>query len=125
MKESKDIKNAQIGGGKITEEENTYTLINIHGPTAIWACILVGIAIVVAVGLRVLYLKRHRKMKSQINHHRALAWQANGYHRADCSKLDIDRECNCKPERGYAGHRCPAHCNEEEGRPIWNNSARA
>ena len=109
----------QIGGGKFEENDPTYTLINIHGPTAIWACVLFGLLAIAAVGLRVLYMRRHRKMKRQVNRHRAIAWQASGYHRADCSKIDNERECNCKPERGYPGQRCPAHDDEEVGQPMW------
>ena len=112
----------QIGGGKFTENDPTYTLINIHGPTAIWACVIFGLLFLLAIGLRIMYIKRHKKMKRQVNRHRAIV-MASSYHRADCTKIDPERDCNCKAEQGQPGYRCPTHFDADDavpcGQPLW------
>ena len=100
----------------------TYTLINIHGPTAIWACVIFGLLFLLAIGLRIMYIKRHKKMKRQVNRHRAIV-MASSYHRADCTKIDPERDCNCKAEQGQPGYRCPTHFDDDDaapcGQPLW------
>ena len=109
----------QIGGGRYTENDPTYTLINIHGPTAIWACIIFGLLLAAALALRIWYVRRHNKMKGRINRHRAIAI-SSAYHRADCSISDHERECNCKthgraPRPAHFDDDAEAHC----GQALW------
>ena len=61
----------QIGGGKFTQDN--YTLINIHGPTAIWACALFVILVIIGIVLRVMWTRRRKKMKRVVHRHKAAA----------------------------------------------------
>ena len=106
----------QIGGGKFTQDN--YTLINIHGPTAIWACALFAILVILGIVLRVMWTRRRKKMKRVVHRHRAAALR--GYHRPDCMKLDSARECNCKKEVGQEGYRCYDDDDSvPSGSPLW------
>lgn len=94
----------QIGGGRFTHNDPTYTLINIHGPTAAWMFGLMAALAVLAVAVWFLYRRRQRRMKRIVARHRKARWDAIGYHKNECNKIDHTRECDCRKE-GYSPRR--------------------
>lgn len=96
----------QVGGGRFTENDPTYTLINIHGPTAAWMFgLMVALAVLAAV-VWFLYRRRQRKMKRIVARHRKARWDAIGYHKNECNKVDHTRECDCRRD-GYLPRQAP------------------
>ena len=95
----------QVGGGRITENDPTYTLINIHGPTAGWTLGGVLILTVIAALLWFLHRRRQQKLKRVVARHRAAKWDAIGYHKNECQKIDHTRLCDCKPVHGHRNRR--------------------
>ena len=94
--------NTHIGGG--TWNDPTYTLINIHGPTAAWMFGLMAVLAALAVVVWYLYRRRQRNLKRIVARHRKARWDAIGYHKNECSKIDHTRECDCRKE-GYFPRR--------------------
>ena len=87
----------QVGGGRINEGD-TYTLINIHGPTAAWMLGGMAALAVLAVAVWFLYRRRQRKMKRIVMRHRQARWEAIGYHKSECNKIDHTKECDCRKD---------------------------
>ena len=90
----------KIGGGHFTQNDPTYTLINIHGPTAAWT---IGLTVVLAVIAGIIWYwhyRRQKKLKRAVTRHRLARWSAIGYHKTECNKIDHTKECDCKPAPG-------------------------
>ena len=94
-----------VGGGQYTQNDPTYTLINIHGPTATLTLGLVAVFAVIAALLFFLHRRRQKRLKGVVARHRAAKWDAIGYHKNECSKIDHAKPCDCKPTRGHYHRR--------------------
>ena len=113
----------KIGGGHYTNNDPTYTLINIHGPTAGWMVGAFVILALIAALFLFLYNRRQKKLKAIVARHRALHWDAigmtsskslsttphysptAGYHKNECNKIDHTKACDCKPTHGNCVRR--------------------
>lgn len=106
----------QVGGGRITQNDPTYTLINIHGPTAAWTVGGIAFLAVIAAIIWYMYHRRQRKLKRVVARHRQARWNAIGYHKTECNKIDHTKECDCKPAHGrYEGRTSEVAECEDQG----------
>ena len=85
----------QIGGGRIND--SSYSIINIHGPTAGWMCGGFTVLLIIAAFLWIMHRRRQRKLKKIVAGHRRARWNAVGYHKNECNKIDHTKQCDCKP----------------------------
>ena len=85
----------QIGGGRIND--SSYSIINIHGPTAGWMCGGFVVLLIIAAFLWVMHRRRQKKLKKIVAGHRRARWNAVGYHKNECNKIDHAKQCDCKP----------------------------
>lgn len=108
--------NTQVGDDiDASTNESDFHILEFHLPT-----LGVGFSITLAIGLLAFavwyYLKRRaKKSKKKVEHREALTWESQNWHRQECARVDLAKECTC-PRRlerppavdspGYRMYRC-------------------
>ena len=108
--------NTQVGDNvDESQNESVFHILEFHMPT-----LGVSFSIALAIGLLALavwyYLRRRSKnAKKKVERREALTWESQNWHRQECDRVDLSKECTC-PRRyerppptespGYKVYRC-------------------